>query len=171
MESSWDGGRLLWESPTVSYHATRLETEFTPTEGEEYFLYRDTGSDDHLLQINAMFAQLTILDDDNTISTSYERLISKGVLDSRRTDDRSFHIRLLLAVIDYLKQDEASDSILHQFMKSNGLSIDGDSLCCMTSLLSSVLDFKLKEKNEEDETDENKTSGPDEQQMRMYSVM
>ena len=171
MQYTWDGGRLIWESPNVSYQATQLEMSFTPNESEIYFLYQDPGSEDYLLQVNSLCVQLTILDCYDTISASYDMLIAKGSLDSRRTDDRSFHLRLMLAAIDFLKQRSASHTILHDFMKSNDLKVDVESLNCTSDILSSLLDFKHEEKDDDDKTEEEAASGPDELQMRMYSVM
>jgi hypothetical protein len=168
---TWDGGRLIWESPNVSYHATQLEMAFTPNENEMYFVYQDPGSEDNLLQVKSLCAQLTIFDSDDTIAASFERMITKGSLDSRRTDDRSFHLRLMLAAIDFLKQHFAPHATLHNFMKSNDLKTDIESLNCTSDLVTSLLDFKQEEKNDDDKTEGRTTSASDELQMRMYSVM
>jgi len=162
-------GRLVWESPVVSHEATPLEMTFTPNDNEKYRLYHDTGTGDHLLHINMLCVEFTILDDctSRTLEYTYKELLSNGALDSRRDDDASFQIRLLLAATAFLQCNAASQTLLHQFFQSQDLEVEKASLSCVLDLLTSLLEFKQR-RQIDNTTVENEGNPP---MLRMFSVM
>jgi hypothetical protein len=138
----FDGGRVVWESPTASHELSSLDMSFFPREGEIYFLFQKPGGE-HLIHIEDLMVHMTVLDD-GALAQALKNLLKCGAL-NRRDEDRSFNSRLLVAatagLLQAAKDGYPQTTALATFFESNGFPIHSRALRPLQEMLQCLIEF------------------------------
>jgi hypothetical protein len=173
--ASFDGGRIVWESPIALREKTSLEVLFPTNDTERYYLYQASGGTRDSFSVNSLSVQLTIVDDSNgCFQQSYTQLVLNGAFED---DGDFFQTRLLLAAIEYLQEFDTveRDGMLkgmYQFFESHNFATDVGSLRSLRELVHALLDFKEQQKRDiQGRMPDGGINHDEERPFRMFSVM
>lgn len=143
-ETCFAGGRLVWESPTISHELEEVEMNFVPRDDEVYYLFQKAGGGGGLLlHVEDMLLHATILDDINgCLVDTYQKL---AWLNPHTEEfDSPVPSKLLLAITQSLRRqflnDKALDSVLVDFLGSYGFQTDLNSLLSLAELVQRLVE-------------------------------
>jgi hypothetical protein len=143
-ETCLAGGRLVWESPTISHELEGIETNFAPRDDEVYYLFQKAGGGGQLsLYVENMLLHATVLDDtDGCLVDSYQKL---AWLNPHTEEfDSPVPSKLLLSVTQSLRRqvlnDKALNSVLVDFLGSYGFQTDPNSLLSLAELVQRLIE-------------------------------